>query len=597
MRKCLQCGSTFPRDAEFCDGCTAPAHSAPLVEASATVGRAQSCDVVLDKSTVSECHARFEALEDGRFYVTDLDSVNGIFVNGGKTRFGPIAASDQVALGQTTVDLKQVSEALERNRLAERRPAGQTKQWGPTWLWYVLGVGTVVAAILLAVLLGQPDEPGGSAPSSAPDESWSTFGRRWTSEPSEEGKAPGSAASDRAAPAESLERPPPSGGNLMRMSKSTVRVFSAGNPTCHGDDDPLCIPLSHGSGLAFVERGLRTNSIYVLTNAHVVRDAVAVAVQFRGTDEAIPATTVHVDDRVDVALLRLIEPAESVPKEFGLYDFTDLPVREVVGQVSYLRKPELSPLKAGEEIVIFGYALDPVQSSPKQKRGNFSGWTEQSIAAGEGGSGSMDLVIETDASVNPGNSGGPACNAGGEFIGLVFARSRTGEGIGFVVPSGLVMGAVRAGLDQAMVPVMKPTTTSTEAYAAMAQSSAYFLHYLYYVKNHKAKTEAERALKKAAEKLQRAAELDPQYADCYLFMSWIVWQEFLSPLQAAAQAVEAGQVTEATQHMALACQMLDVVDQAMDKAVELNASYTGKDHPARSYLQRVKQTVQGLPCP
>jgi serine protease Do len=58
------------------------------------------------------------------------------------------------------------------------------------------------------------------------------------------------------------------------------------------------------------------------------------------------------------------------------------------------------------------------------------------------GSGPYDDFIQTDASINPGNSGGPLLNLDGEVIGINTAIIRSGQGIGFAIPSDLATGII-----------------------------------------------------------------------------------------------------------------------------------------------------------
>lgn len=76
------------------------------------IGRANSCDLVLDHSTVSRRHARVERSDDGRLSIHDNDSSNGTFLH----RYGHWIRADRIHLcrqdklrfGAAEVDLKQL---------------------------------------------------------------------------------------------------------------------------------------------------------------------------------------------------------------------------------------------------------------------------------------------------------------------------------------------------------------------------------------------------------------------------------------------------------------------------------------------------------
>jgi len=69
-----------------------------LTEATATIGRHASCDIVLNDDAVSRTHARVERT-DGGFVLTDLGSVNGLRVNGERTTYHLLVPGDVVHLG------------------------------------------------------------------------------------------------------------------------------------------------------------------------------------------------------------------------------------------------------------------------------------------------------------------------------------------------------------------------------------------------------------------------------------------------------------------------------------------------------------------
>jgi len=159
-----------------------------------------------------------------------------------------------------------------------------------------------------------------------------------------------------------------------------------------------------GSGFVFDKKG------HIITNAHVVKDAVKVVVTF-------------LDGRS--------YNAEIV----GTDEFTDLAIIKVNADLVLLHPLSIgdsSNLKVGEQIAAIG---NPFGLSGSMTSGIVSqlGRLLPSDAAY-----SIPDVIQTDAAINPGNSGGPLLNMRGEIVGINTAiQSGTGEfaGVGFSIPS------------------------------------------------------------------------------------------------------------------------------------------------------------------
>ncbi len=66
------------------------------------LGRSSGCDLVLGDKLVSRQHARIY-LSGGRWHVEDLDSTNGLLVNGARTKSRPLKHGDELGLGSTTL--------------------------------------------------------------------------------------------------------------------------------------------------------------------------------------------------------------------------------------------------------------------------------------------------------------------------------------------------------------------------------------------------------------------------------------------------------------------------------------------------------------
>ena len=158
-----------------------------------------------------------------------------------------------------------------------------------------------------------------------------------------------------------------------------------------------------GSGFVFDQRG------YILTNFHVVAGAQSIEVVL-GDKTRFPAKFVGADQRNDVALIK-IDPKGK--------------------QLTALTLGDSSALLVGQKVLAIG---DPFGFQTTLTTGVVSalGRTVQTSETTF-----IDEAIQTDASINRGNSGGPLINTHGEVIGInsaIFAPSGTAAGIGFAIP-------------------------------------------------------------------------------------------------------------------------------------------------------------------
>jgi putative serine protease PepD len=159
-----------------------------------------------------------------------------------------------------------------------------------------------------------------------------------------------------------------------------------------------------GSGFVLDEDG------HIVTNQHVVEGATSVTVRFADGQEA-DAEVVGTDPSTDVALLRLRNPGE--------VDLTPLPLGSS------------SSVEVGETVVAIG--------SPFGLEGTLTAGVVSAVGreirAPDGFA--IDDVIQTDAAINSGNSGGPLLDTAGRVIGINSQiQSETGGnvGIGLAVP-------------------------------------------------------------------------------------------------------------------------------------------------------------------
>ena len=150
----------------------------------------------------------------------------------------------------------------------------------------------------------------------------------------------------------------------------------------------------------------------ILTAAHVVQTAARIAVEFVNGD-AVPARVLGSEPSADVALLQLERlPAGLAPARLGDSD----------------------AVAVGDEVLVIGA---PLGLGYTLTVGHVS--ARHASQSTMGGVGTTEL-LQTDAAIHPGNSGGPMFNLAGEVVGIVshiLSKSGGSEGLGFVVTSNL----------------------------------------------------------------------------------------------------------------------------------------------------------------
>ena len=76
----------------------------PVGPGGAVIGRSRECDIVLQDSNVSRRHAEIRPTGGDGWTITDLDSTNGVKVNGRAVSSSPLSSGDEIAVG--TVDVR-----------------------------------------------------------------------------------------------------------------------------------------------------------------------------------------------------------------------------------------------------------------------------------------------------------------------------------------------------------------------------------------------------------------------------------------------------------------------------------------------------------
>lgn len=169
--------------------------------------------------------------------------------------------------------------------------------------------------------------------------------------------------------------------------------------------------ISTGTGFIYKKSG---KLAYIMTNNHVIDGADKAQIEFSDSDKKIDAKIVGGDKYADVAVLT-IEDNNYPVVEFGNVD----------------------DLKLGDTIFTVGSPMGV----------NYKGTVTKGILSGKDRMVDVSLskstvadyymkVVQIDAAVNPGNSGGPLCDVGGKVIGMISLKivQDEVEGMGFAIP-------------------------------------------------------------------------------------------------------------------------------------------------------------------
>ncbi|MCB9733009.1 MAG: trypsin-like peptidase domain-containing protein [Deltaproteobacteria bacterium] len=192
-------------------------------------------------------------------------------------------------------------------------------------------------------------------------------------------------------------------GLFKRLSPSVVNIYTqevvkrraAGDPETLDDD---LSGTSLGSGMVLDGEG------HILTAAHVVENAAEIRVRFIDEEE-MPARLVGIDPVRDLAVLKVDGARELVPVVPG----------------------DSETLRVGDWVIAIG---NPFGLSHTMTKGIVSGMGRSEFVNER--LGYLDL-IQTDAAINQGSSGGPLFGMDGRVIGINAAVNADGHGIGFAI--------------------------------------------------------------------------------------------------------------------------------------------------------------------
>ena len=192
----------------------------------------------------------------------------------------------------------------------------------------------------------------------------------------------------------------PEGGGMSLQDICSLNIPSVVSIACQSSRGS-----SSGTGVVLTADG------YIVTNAHVVENAQVISVQLTD-DRSFAARLVGCDTVSDLAVLR-IDCADLTPAQFG----------------------DSSTLRVGDTVVAIG---DPLGAA---FRGTYTNGIVSAINRDVDMNGCTMTLIQTNAALNSGNSGGPLINCYGQVIGIntmkigTFTDDAGVEGLGFAIPS------------------------------------------------------------------------------------------------------------------------------------------------------------------
>jgi S1-C subfamily serine protease len=172
----------------------------------------------------------------------------------------------------------------------------------------------------------------------------------------------------------------------------------------------------------------------IVTNLHVIKDLTAATVQLANGEIFDSISILATDERRDLAIIHVAG-----------YDLQPLSMGNSNAVV------------VGESVVVVG--------SPR----GLEGTVTAGILSAVRDTGDGYKVLQTDASVNPGNSGGPLANSNGQVIGVVSFKLRSSQGLNFAIPINYVAGLLNEPHDPISLEQMRK---SLNAKAATEQSGA-----------------------------------------------------------------------------------------------------------------------------
>ncbi|MCD4756105.1 trypsin-like peptidase domain-containing protein [bacterium] len=201
--------------------------------------------------------------------------------------------------------------------------------------------------------------------------------------------------------------------NVVKEVQSSVVSIAVSQLSFSNEEGLINESSNIGTGFVVDSSGI------IVTNQHVVSklDADYKVITSKGVEYDV--VEIERDDNSDIAVLK-VDATDLIPLKFGDSD----------------------AIVVGQTVIAIGTPLGEYMGSVTS--GIVSGLDRDVTASSSwfGSSKTYENVIQTDAAVNPGNSGGPLLNTAGEVIGINFATTAGADNIAFALPINIVKSRV-----------------------------------------------------------------------------------------------------------------------------------------------------------
>ena len=204
------------------------------------------------------------------------------------------------------------------------------------------------------------------------------------------------------------------GSVLEEVTKGVVGISKIKNTGAAILDSNATQELGLGSGIIVSEKG------YIVTNWHVAGNRYSTCYVTLENGEIYSGNVTWADSDLDLAIVKI--------NANGL---------------KYLELGDSSKIKLGQEVCAIGNPIG-IEFQRTVTAGIISGLDRTIKIDDKNGESYMEDLIQTDASINSGNSGGPLIDKDGKVIGINSIKITSAEGIGFAIPINIIKPVIES---------------------------------------------------------------------------------------------------------------------------------------------------------